>query len=1465
MADDVTKSVSVVYTSKGQEQALKAAQKLQEELDQLAKSGQISDKALRQASRGAQQVEKTFGGASTQAQALQKSTQQMAGNLPRLRYALYDVSTTASFAGLAMAGLATATAGTAIRMNRQFADVVRTTGAYLDQTGAATSNLRGEFDQLFSTLPASWADVTQIGTLAGQLGIANENVAEFTSLVTKFASVTDVSVEASATAFGRLSELLNVSASEYENLGSSIAAVGVASVATESQIVAISSQIASMGAFVGLSADEVIGLSSALASLGTQPELSRGVVTRLFTNITKAISEGGAELEAFGRLAGTTGNEFADAWGDNAAGALLQLLEGLDRVDKRGGDAVSTLNSLGVTSVRDVPTILKLAQNYELVADQLGIASEGYAQGTALQEQYGVIAETVASKLTILRNNFQSLVATFGGSASALGPVIDFMSQLIRGLDMIVSHPIGQAVAVITVGLTALGGILAIVAGAAARGTASILAITTAFTDMTGSAAAGSVSVKKLTGDLIAMGGAARATGLAIKGALISTGVGAALVVLGTAIGAVVAQMDKANESAERLSTALQADYKAGEGLKVATEFTVDLDRVTQGVSITQEAWNRVLEGSSTYSEEYAKAVEAATEAVEGFQAVVGEETRNEILDAFQNSDDIRKAFEDGLIPENLDFSELTDALVTEGASGAEAYLTELFNPEPMKARAEQYRKEIRDALDPSLANQVIGAEPGLNRTFEGIPEDIRGTATELKALEARLAVYDALTDQVTDTQGDFVVAIEDAAYAQRILAGETDGAEAGIQRSGDAAGYAAGEFEGLEGATEDVVSAMFNSINATSGLAGSLYEIGQSVRENGNSFDAFSASGRENLQALQGVFTATAEWAAQNGVTFEDAMAQVGGAMVQAGIISVEQLHALGVQGVSFGNDLLSVAEATSQAVAALQNQMAALRSAESGLTRGQAADGLRYAGQAMQLIQQGGPGAEKAIASMGLQFDRLETSGLNINDLLGSIASGWDAAGDSARGSGNKQSKAAKDTQDEVRTLLDYVSDLSSVFSDAFDFRFGFQQASDDVAEANDKIGEYFSNLRADVEDAQQSIRDYRAELRSINADISSLEAERSRLTYFLSVAVDYKDDLRAEQIRAQLAENAADQEEKENDLKDTQRDLSNATKNLNKAQEDLIPNLDGTTEASREQRSLVLDLLQDYQGLIEQYAATGATQNEVARYTQTVKDRFAEQLRQLGYNKTEIKDYSSAIQDYTYLVNQVPRRITTNVTASTSPAEAALSEFTAKRRTTTVKAGANTSGAKSDLDDFIRGYNNTPVTIKARVDDRDIDSAAQKQYYLAKAWEANRILQSYGGSNPSKLIANVQYWKDKVASVKDYYVGGFTGRGGKYEPAGTVHKGEYVVRKEFVNQSTGLPYADAFARLSRGTPSPGYANGGFVQSSSNFPAMVGLTPMAVQQIAQAVQPYLVIDNQVVGRSASRASQHSTRVGAY
>lgn len=55
---------------------------------------------------------------------------------------------------------------------------------------------------------------------------------------------------------------------------------------------------------------------------------------------------------------------------------------------------------------------------------------------------------------------------------------------------------------------------------------------------------------------------------------------------------------------------------------------------------------------------------------------------------------------------------------------------------------------------------------------------------------------------------------------------------------------------------------------------------------------------------------------------------------------------------------------------------------------------------------------------------------------------------------------------------------------------------------------------------------------------------------------------------------------------------------------------------------------------------------------------------------------------------------------------------------------------------------------------------------------------------------------------------YTGGYTGDGGKYEPAGIVHKGEYVLSQENVRRLGGVPAIEGLLHRAKG-----YANGGVV----------------------------------------------------
>jgi TP901 family phage tail tape measure protein len=430
-----------------------------------------------------QRAQATAQRAATQAQEESLLT------LTSMRYALFSVSQTALLAGTAMMGVATAGYGIGIAWQKAFAEVVRTSGALnmnTDDAQKAISGLRSQFSELVTTLPISYQELTKIGTLAGQLGVPLNNIGEFTKIVAEFSATTDVSSEAAATAFGRLSAIIPDVKGNYQGLADSILKVGVNSVATESAIINITTQISSVAAQAGFGYKQIIGLSGALASIGVPPELARGVITRVFGDIGRAVSGGGTKLEQFGKVSGMTGSQFRDAWKADAAGTFQKFMTG---VQNAGGNAESVIRALGITSVRDVPILLRLAN----AADKTGKAGALLAQtmgdaATAtgeLQKQYQVISGTVGAKLQVMFQSLQNAIdkitnTQMGGFGDLIDNITtsisrftDSLNDNVRILDMF-DLPFTNAEA-LGVGLTIMGivgaiGLLVAVLGRVASG-----------------------------------------------------------------------------------------------------------------------------------------------------------------------------------------------------------------------------------------------------------------------------------------------------------------------------------------------------------------------------------------------------------------------------------------------------------------------------------------------------------------------------------------------------------------------------------------------------------------------------------------------------------------------------------------------------------------------------------------------------------------------------------------------------------------------------------------------------------------------------------------------------------------------------------------------------------------------------------------------------------------------------------
>jgi len=65
---------------------------------------------------------------------------------------------------------------------------------------------------------------------------------------------------------------------------------------------------------------------------------------------------------------------------------------------------------------------------------------------------------------------------------------------------------------------------------------------------------------------------------------------------------------------------------------------------------------------------------------------------------------------------------------------------------------------------------------------------------------------------------------------------------------------------------------------------------------------------------------------------------------------------------------------------------------------------------------------------------------------------------------------------------------------------------------------------------------------------------------------------------------------------------------------------------------------------------------------------------------------------------------------------------------------------------------------------------------------------------------------------SSMTEFASGGYTGPGGKFQPAGIVHAGEFVTRAEILRQRGALDFLERFNRVGM-SALPGFADGGLV----------------------------------------------------
>lgn len=1448
-------------------------------------------------------------------------------SLSNSRYLLYDVAQTYATVSAALLAIPIATTAVATAYEKDFAQVIRTTGV----TKEASSGLYNELQQLGREIPLTFGEFANIESIAGQLGIAKSELGAFTETVAKFGAASNVATADAATAFGRLENSFNQTGQIpdfFNKIGSSIAKVGVESAASETEIIAVTNQISAAGAQFGFTADQIVGLSGALASVRIRPELARGAFQRIMLNLSRAADEGSDSFDKFAKYANLSGDAAIRMFKEDPSQFFNKYITGIKGTIASGQSVSAVLDDIGAKNVFDKQFILGLANGLNVYNKALDDSAGAFKDGTFLNESTKVVFETFAATITKIGTALSGLAARLGGGtlkplndmagtvlniissfdrmigkAPALGAVINILLSLGAVTGVFLAFKAAQAFVIAgliglqqVMGRTAIAGAMTLTGtinqaaktmlmakGASAQMAQGLLAGRTTMQQMTFATTQTTASLQRFalvsSEAGLAVGATAVRTGFAagamrlFSGALSLVGGPIGALVIGLALIATgfIAAEEKANQAGDAIARAMKNGAEAGNQAIVdaLNDRTVDsfiTDRVAGGVGNHGKNVRQIAEEVGVDFKKVVAAIATGTDATKEFQKV-------------QDSFAVGKGFKD--------FQDLKDhSNNLQNSRGELIFLGDVVKD--LGDKQVESNKDIKagDEAVKALGGGAVAAGAsveGMDEALGGMGDTADDAATKIQnavdaifgLVDAEAATQDSLsklgaglvdstsfnagTDGGRENMSNLKDTLSNAALQQQQLV------DSGKQTMQEAAANYISFIDGLlkQLASKGVdVAEVQGLANQAKGIFGSTFASGTQptikVAVDQNQIALTAQDAATQTQAFLAQYAPTLNVSAKSSeakteiLRLASWLAEITGwpynvvvdALTNPATEKGKEVAAL-MTSITNHTYVAPVGADTSAAITNIRNfadyaskQLASVQNAYNQVAAS-APTLAKYAMGSFKGVKGVTNTAPEGIrapstASVAKVDAPAQVQAQPQPDFPG-LENGYNKAAKAAEKAGDAGKKAGEDMangiDDATNAANDYASRLKAGLQSAFDKQYGLTKATDEYHSALNAIAKKREDELTQLDELvtkQKELNNSRNEDLT-NARKAGTEKAISQKYGEVDRAADYA-------TQEQTALDAAAAKQKDID----------ANNKTSVSLKEGMNNFEGYSEAAIANREALRNLESKMLDMIAAYAATGATQEQVRAYAQRLTAQFQTDAAQVYNNRVQISALTGGMGRYIDVVNAVPPRKNTLVTADT--------------------AGA--SGAISGIQNQLNNLQDKNITARMTV----IGGIIFDNKQTSTGQDIYRVLDGNDGQYKGVKLFN------RGGQVDGFASGGMIPGQSPSNPgvdnrlASVDGKGMIKVRSgEFIVQQPAVDYwgLDMFKNLNNmkmpafnaGGPVGGGRNGG---AGSNGPVLVELTAENIAAIQRLPQINLYADNVQLAKSVSHGNTILASQGA-
>lgn len=422
---------SVKQASKTTEQAAKKAGKTAE-----TAAKQAGEKASQSTKKAGEEQKRSYKQTEAQAKkSAENAEKYWSGAAGKIKSA---VSTGMKATGAAVIAGGAASLKASISFESAFAGVKKTVNA----TDKELNTMRKDILNMSKEMPTSANEIAGVAEAAGQLGIKTKNIAGFSKTMVMLGDSTNMSADTAATSLARLANITRMPQTQFDRLGSVIVDLGNNLATTEQEITDMALRLAGAGHQVGMSEADILSFAGALSSVGIEAEAGGTAFSTLMSKMNLATTKGGDELNDFAKVSGMTADQFKKAFKEDAAGAIISFIQGLDKVNKSGGSAIKVLDDMGLSDIRMRDALLRAAGASGTFTEALKIGNNAWKENKALTNEAKQRYKTLESRIKMLGNKFTALGIAVGDELK--GPLADGVaaaSDAIGGLaDQIEAH-----------------------------------------------------------------------------------------------------------------------------------------------------------------------------------------------------------------------------------------------------------------------------------------------------------------------------------------------------------------------------------------------------------------------------------------------------------------------------------------------------------------------------------------------------------------------------------------------------------------------------------------------------------------------------------------------------------------------------------------------------------------------------------------------------------------------------------------------------------------------------------------------------------------------------------------------------------------------------------------------------------------------------------------------------------------